>query len=103
VVYHDKNKNGQRDTSEPGIAGVAVSDQVQVVKTDAQGKYEINNSKGFGFVMISQPAGFSTTEGWQKINSENTSLRLCAGQYSKSCFVFFYPCIGYPHQRKECG
>jgi Icc protein len=73
VVYHDKNKNGQRDTSEPGIAGVAVSDQVQVVKTDAQGKYEINNSKGFGFVMISQPAGFSTTKGWQKINSENTS------------------------------
>jgi Tfp pilus assembly protein FimT len=37
IVYHDKNKNGQRDSNETGIAGVAVSDQVQVVKTDAQG------------------------------------------------------------------
>lgn len=74
VVYHDKNKNGQRDSNETGIAGVAVSDQVQVVKTDAQGKYEINNLKGYGFVMISQPAGFYTTNWWQKINPENTSI-----------------------------
>jgi hypothetical protein len=74
VVYHDKNKNGQRDSDETGIGGVAVSDQVQVVKTDAQGKYQINNSNGFGFVMISQPAGFYTTTWWQKINPENTSL-----------------------------
>lgn len=73
TVYNDKNKNGIRDKNEEGIAGVAVSDQVQVVKTDATGHYEILNSNGFGFVFISQPLGFNTSEWWQKIIVEKSS------------------------------
>jgi predicted MPP superfamily phosphohydrolase len=72
TVYNDKNKNGTRDKNEEGIAGVTVSDQVQVVKTDAKGHYEILSSKGFGFVFISQPIGFSTPKWWQKITAEKS-------------------------------
>src|SRR5687767_12279209 len=36
-IFHDLNNNGQRDNNEPGIPGVAVSDQVTVVTTDAKG------------------------------------------------------------------
>lgn len=72
TVYNDKNQNGIRDKNEEGIAGVAVSDQVQVVKTDAKGHYEILSSKGFGFVFISQPIGFSTPKWWQKITAEKS-------------------------------
>jgi len=73
TVYNDKNKNGIRDKNEEGIADVTLSDQVQVVKTDAKGHYEIRNSKGFGFVFISQPVGFSTPKWWHKITSEKSA------------------------------
>lgn len=74
TVFNDKNKNGARDKNEEGIAGVAVSDQVQVVKTDAAGHYEIFNSNGFGFVFISQPLGFNTSTWWQKITDRDSKV-----------------------------
>lgn len=73
TVYHDKNKNGIRDKNEEGIADVSVSDQVQVAKTDAKGHYEILNSKGFGFVLVSQPLGFNASMWWQKITPEKSA------------------------------
>ena len=41
VVFHDANGNGQRDAGEKGLADVRVSNGVNIVKTDAEGKYEI--------------------------------------------------------------
>jgi 3',5'-cyclic AMP phosphodiesterase CpdA len=41
VVFDDENGNGVRDPGEPGIAGVAVSNGVDVVLTDAAGAYRI--------------------------------------------------------------
>jgi len=73
TIYHDKNNNGIQDKNEEGIAQVSVSDQVQVVKTDATGHYEIINSTGFGFVFISQPLGFTATRWHQKITTEKTA------------------------------
>ncbi len=73
TVYHDKNNNGTHDKNEAGVAGVSVSDQVQVTQTDAMGRYEINNSTGYGFVFISQPTGFKTTQWWKKIGIENSA------------------------------
>jgi hypothetical protein len=35
VVYHDQNGNGTRDAGEPGLPDVAVSNQREIVKTDA--------------------------------------------------------------------
>ena len=35
VVFHDRNQNGQRDAGEPGLPNVLVSNQQEVVATDA--------------------------------------------------------------------
>lgn len=41
VVFHDLNRNGVRDVGEPGIAGVLVSNQREVVRTDSKGRYQL--------------------------------------------------------------
>jgi hypothetical protein len=41
VVYRDDNRNKQRDEGEPGIARVMVSNGRDIVRTDAQGRYQI--------------------------------------------------------------
>ncbi len=40
-VFEDRNQNSQRDTGEPGMAGVRVSNGVQIVLTQADGSYEL--------------------------------------------------------------
>jgi hypothetical protein len=39
VVFEDRNGNGVRDRREPGIAGVRVSNGLDVVATDSRGRY----------------------------------------------------------------
>src|SRR5579859_1231571 len=58
-VFRDDNHNGIRDKNEPGIEGVAVSDQVNVVRTDAKGFYQFEAPAGYGIVFISLPDGFT--------------------------------------------
>jgi hypothetical protein len=41
IVYHDMNNNGMHDAGEPGIAGVAISNGIEVKLTDQNGHYEI--------------------------------------------------------------
>lgn len=41
VVFEDRNQNGVCDEGEPGVAGVAVSNQDTIVHTDADGRYKI--------------------------------------------------------------
>ena len=41
------------------VGGVAVSDGVNIVLTDAQGRYELNSDKRQGFVFISTPSGYT--------------------------------------------
>lgn len=57
VVFQDDNRNGVRDPGESGMPGVAVSDQVQVVNTDASGRFTIA-ARGYGVVFVSQPEGY---------------------------------------------
>lgn len=40
-VYHDLNKNKQKDNNEKGLGNVAVSNGVQVVLTDKKGRYNL--------------------------------------------------------------
>jgi len=40
-VYHDENNNRQRDASEPGIPGVAVSNGTDIVHTNEEGAWEL--------------------------------------------------------------
>lgn len=41
VVFHDENANAKRDKHEKGIPNIFVSNGVEVVSTDNQGRYEI--------------------------------------------------------------
>jgi 3',5'-cyclic AMP phosphodiesterase CpdA len=64
-VYIDANGNGLRDAAEAGVAGVVVSNQVQVARTEADGSFVLDG-RGFGIVFVSLPDGFSAPRGWWK-------------------------------------
>jgi hypothetical protein len=57
VVYDDRNGNGVRDPGEIGLAGVAVSDGVDVALTGADGRYELP-TRADATVFVVQPAGW---------------------------------------------
>jgi 3',5'-cyclic AMP phosphodiesterase CpdA len=67
VVFRDLNGNGGRDASETGIAGVVVSNQRDVVVTDADGAFTMKaGTTGIGFVSV--PTGYRASgRFWQKI------------------------------------
>lgn len=55
VVFEDRNGNGRRDSGEPGIAGVKVSDGLAVQMTDAKGVYRLPPSDGRTLFVIKPP------------------------------------------------
>jgi hypothetical protein len=57
TVFHDRNGNGVLDAGEPGIPGVAVSNERDVVRTDAQGRYSLPVS-GETVIFVIKPAGW---------------------------------------------
>lgn len=57
VVFADRNGNGQRDPDEPGVAGVAVSNQDDVVLTDAEGRYRLPVTDDT-ILFVSKPSGY---------------------------------------------
>lgn len=57
VVFDDRNANGARDPGEPGVPGIAVSNQQDVVLTGADGSFSLP-SRGFGVVFVSLPSGY---------------------------------------------
>lgn len=58
TVYHDLNKNGQKEAGEPGIANVCVSNGKEVVKTDKNGKWMLPVGNDTGFFVI-KPAEYA--------------------------------------------
>lgn len=58
TVFEDANNNGLQDKNEKGIPGVLVSNQKDVVRTDAEGRYEIPVDDET-IVFITKPAGYS--------------------------------------------
>jgi len=69
VVFLDRDGNSLRDPGEPGLAGVSVSDQDQVVRTDAEGRFRIARSLGFGVVYVSVPDGYRAAGSfWRDLN-----------------------------------
>lgn len=59
VVFHDRNANGVRDQGEPGVAGVRVSNGVDVVRTDDAGAYALPVSDDC-MVFVCKPRGWMT-------------------------------------------
>ncbi|MCB1552192.1 MAG: calcineurin-like phosphoesterase family protein [Xanthomonadales bacterium] len=58
VVFHDLNGDGRRDSREPGVASVKVSNGRDIVRTDAQGRYRLPLRDGDTLFVI-KPAGWS--------------------------------------------
>jgi len=59
TVYEDRNGNGRRDTGEPGIAGVKLSDGMRLILTDTQGRYALAGADGRTLFVI-KPAGYDS-------------------------------------------
>lgn len=59
VVFDDRNANGARDVSEPGLAGVRVSNGREIVRTDGQGRYEVAVDDD-DIVFVIKPRGWRT-------------------------------------------
>lgn len=59
LVYHDLNSNGKREKSEPGIAGVAVSNGSDVVLTDASGAYQLQIQATDGQLFVIKPSAYN--------------------------------------------
>ncbi len=59
IVFHDLNKNLKLDDGEPGIPGVLVSNQQDVVKTDKNGEYKMSVNSSC-ILFITKPAGYMT-------------------------------------------
>jgi hypothetical protein len=55
-VFNDSNRNGLRDPGEKGIAGVAVSNGVDVALTDSRGDWTLPLGKGKDLFVIKPPA-----------------------------------------------
>ena len=62
VVYEDANGNGLRDAGERGVAGAAVSNGRDVVRTDAGGRYALPMAPGQTIFVI-KPAGWQAPDG----------------------------------------
>ncbi len=57
-VYDDANGNGTRDRREQGIAGISVSNGVQVATTDANGRYELPVGDD-NIIFVIKPSGYA--------------------------------------------
>lgn len=58
-VYEDTNKNQKKENREKGVEGVAVSNGVQVVLTDKNGRYSLPVQDGQTIFVI-KPSGYQT-------------------------------------------
>lgn len=61
-VFHDRSGTGQRRFSDPGIAGVLVSNGRDVVRTDADGRWQLALRDGDS-VFVIKPSGWSAPLG----------------------------------------
>jgi hypothetical protein len=72
-VYRDTNANGTRDRGEPGLPGIAVSNQDTVVQTDASGQYRLPVGPT-GVVFVSVPDGSRAVGGFWRQALAATSV-----------------------------
>lgn len=81
-VFHDANANGRLDEDEKGIPEVLVSDGVQVVQTDKEGRFAIKGSdpSKSHFVFVVTPSGYkSTATFYHPISSNAVFLKVQFG------------------------
>src|SRR5690606_24491344 len=58
IVFEDANNNGIKERREKGIAGVAVSNGVEVTITDQNGNYSLTSGND-NIIFVIKPAGYT--------------------------------------------
>jgi hypothetical protein len=64
VVFEDRDRDGDRDPGEPGLANVVVCSRSDCSETDADGTYEVQVEPGYQVVWVSLPDGFRANRGF---------------------------------------
>ena len=72
-VFVDNNGNHRYDRGEKVLPGVSVSDGLNVVQTDKDGKFELSGHAHARFVYITLPAGYRTDTYYQRIADDMNS------------------------------
>jgi hypothetical protein len=79
VVFEDRNGNGTRDSGEPGVGGVAVSNQDQVTRSGADGSFRLPGP-GYGVVFVSVPDGYRAAGAfWRRVPAAGGGVPLAFG------------------------
>ena len=89
VVFLDRNANGARDSGEPGIANVMVSDQDTVVATDANGQYRLRARPARSLLFVSVPDGFRAVGDFWRRAGDNLSFPLASAS-RRAGFTFLH-------------
>ena len=71
-IYVDSNRNGQYDKGERTLSNVCVSDGLNVVTTDRQGRFTLPGHEGTRFIFITTPSGFKSDRGYY-LRAEGTN------------------------------
>ncbi len=66
-VFIDENNNQKLDYFEKGLAGILVSDGLNVVKTSTQGDYSLQGHNDARFVFITTPDGYFINPFYQRV------------------------------------
>src|SRR5690606_13349704 len=61
-VFNDTNNDGQRNRRESGVAGVAISNGIDVILTDAQGRYTLPVGED-NIIFVIKPSGYAVPVG----------------------------------------
>jgi len=87
-VYEDKNGNGIPEDSEPGIPGALVSDGLEIVKTDRQGKFSLPKNPKARFITLTTPSGYEhTTAFYRKPDSGDLTFGLRKAKSTSGRFI----------------
>lgn len=89
-VFEDRNTNGRQDSGEPGLGGVAVSDQDQVAVTSADGSYRLTSANLTGVVFVSVPARYRAVSSfWSPIPAAGVNVDFALRESAESEEVTF--------------
>jgi hypothetical protein len=91
IVFEDANRNGERDPSERGVGGIAVSNQREVVRTAADGSYSLPRPP-HGIVFVTQPDGYAAAGSfWRTVSPpSNTADFALTARPASATFTFIH-------------
>lgn len=90
AVFLDENGDGVRSVQERGMPGVAVSDGYTVVKTAADGTYEMEPSRDSVFIQVTKPAGYRVAGDWYQPLQPTVDFALTRSSESEDDYTFVH-------------